>query len=132
MIRGPFSAVVDLHRSELTLEVDGRYAGTFPVRVPPGATVTEGQWLVDQKMIGLQNSVAPAAYATAPADTGRTIVLRTASSFGAQSGGPTLTIASGSVAPTPSPSSATIQVAPQDAEDLADILSVGSRVVVRR
>jgi hypothetical protein len=130
VVRGPFSAVVDLHRNELTLEVDGRYAGTFSVTVPPGSTVTEGQWAVDQKVAGQPNAVAPAAYTTPPAAADRAIVLRSAA--GAQPGGPTLTITSGNPATPPSPGAVAIQVAPQDAEDLSDILSVGSRVVVRK
>jgi len=132
VIRGPFSAVVDLRRGELTLEVDGRYAGTFPVSVPPGITVTEGQWLVDQKLSGTQNSIAPAAYAAAPPTADRTIVLRNASTVGAQPGGPSLMIASGASPAGPSAGGAAIRVAPQDAEELSDILSIGSRVVVRR
>jgi LysM repeat protein len=127
VVRGPFSAVVDLHRNELTLEVDGRYAGTFAVSVPPG-TVVEGQWLVEQKLAGSQNSVTPAAYAAAPA-ADRSIVLRNAA--GAPAGGPVLTIASGPATGTTT-GAAAIRVAPQDAEDLSDILSIGSRVIVRK
>lgn len=130
VVRGPFSAVVDLHRNELTLEVDGRYAGTFSVTVPPGTAVTEGQWTVDQKVAGQSNGVAPAAYAMPPAAADRAIVLRSAA--GAQPGGPTLAITSGHSAAPPSPGAVAIQVAPQDAEDLSDILSIGSRVIVRK
>jgi LysM repeat protein len=127
VVRGPFSAVVDLHRSELTLEVDGRYAGTFPVTVPAG--VTEGQWLVEQKLVGSASPVTPAAYA-APVAADRTIVLRNAASLGAPQGGPALTIASNPAAAAPG--TAAFRVAPQDAEDLSDILSIGSRVTVRK
>ena len=127
IVRGPFTAVVDLHRNELTLEVDGRYAGTFPVNVPPGSAVAEGQWLVDQKLGGSPTGAPASAYA-APAPAERTIVLRNAA--GGALPGPTLTIASGTA--PPSPNAAAIRVAPQDAEDLSDILSLGSRVVVRK
>lgn len=130
VVRGPFSAVVDLHRNELTLEVDGRYAGTFNVSVPPGITVTEGQWTVDQKVAGQPNAVAPASYTSPPSAADRIIVLRAAAV--AQPGTPMLTITSGTTATPPSPGAAAIQVAPQDAEDLSDILSIGSRVVVRK
>ena len=127
VVRGPFSAVVDLHRKELTLEVDGKYAGTFAVTVPPGTTVGEGQWLVDQKLEGLQGSFAPAAASTA---NDRTIILRNAAGGTAGSAGAMLMIASTSaVGP---PGAASIRVAPQDADDLSDILSIGSRVVIRR
>lgn len=130
VVRGPFSAIVDLHRNELTLELDGRYAGTFNVTVPPGTAVTEGQWMVDQKVAGQPNGVAPAAYTSPSAPADRAIVLRSAA--GAQPGAPTLAITSGHAATPPNPGAAAIQVAPQDAEDLSDILSIGSRVVVRK
>jgi LysM repeat protein len=130
VVRGPFSAVVDLRRSELTLEVDGRYAGTFPVAVVPGTTVAEGQWLVDQKLVGTQTpGTATAAASAAVAD--RSIVLRNGASPGGPPNGPTLTIASNPPAGA-NPGAAAIRVAPQDAEDLSDILSIGSRVSVRR
>jgi LysM repeat protein len=47
VVTGPFSAVVDLGSSQLTLLVDGRYAGKFSITVPIGSTVSEGEWLVD-------------------------------------------------------------------------------------
>jgi LysM repeat protein len=118
VVRGPFSAVVNLHRSELTLEVDGRYAGTFPISVPSGAQVTEGPWLVDQK----QELVA----------SSRSIVLRSAATSAAALAAPKLTITSSASPAGVGVPASEIQVAPQDAEDLADILSVGSRVTVRR
>ncbi len=131
VVRGPFSATVDLHRNQLTLDLDGRYAGSFAVTVPPGAAVSEGQWLVDQKLQGLPASAAPSAYSPAPAVANDcAIVLRNAAGATASSGGPLLMIASSSAASAPGAPS--IRVTPQDAEDIADILSVGSRIVVRR
>jgi LysM repeat protein len=125
VVRGPFSAVVDLHRGELTLEVDGRYAGTFPINVAPGS-VNEGQWLVDQKLAGSSGAAAQATGVTPASD--RIIVLRSAT--GGALPAPALTIVSETSAATVQ--SAAIRVTPQDAEDLSDILSVGSRVIVRR
>jgi LysM repeat protein len=117
VVRGPFGAVVDLHRCELTLEVDGRYAGTFPISVPPGTQVSEGPWLVDQK-----DAVA----------SSRSIVLRSAANSAASLAAPKLTITASTTSADAGMPGSEIQVAPQDAEDLSDILSVGSRVVVRR
>lgn len=132
VVRGPFTATVDLHCNELTLEVDGRYAGTFPVAVPPGVTVAEGQWLVDQKTGATLNPVTPAAYPAAPAPADLAIVLRSAASASGSTTAPMLTITS-SAAPAPPGAVATaLRVSPQDAADLSDILSIGSRVVVRR
>ena len=49
VLRGPFSAVVDLTRKQLSLTVDGRYAGKFPVTVSPGHAIADGEWLVGNK-----------------------------------------------------------------------------------
>ena len=132
VVRGPFTATVDLHRNELTLEVDGRYAGTFPVAVPPGVTVAEGQWLVDQKTGAALNSVTPAAYPAAPAPADLAIVLRSAASAGGSPTAPTLTITSSAAPAAPGAAATALRVSPQDVADLSDILSIGSRVVVRR
>jgi LysM repeat protein len=131
VVRGPFSAVIDLRRNELTLMVDERYAGKFRVSVPPGTTLTDGQWLVDQKLSGPSSTANPSAYATTPIAADRTIILRNAATTGA-AGVPTLIIGSG---PTPAGLTASppsLRVSPQDAEELSDILSIGSRVVVRK
>jgi LysM repeat protein len=134
VIRGPFSAVVDLRRSQLTLMLDGRYAGKFPIIVPTGSTVTEGQWLVDQKLIASPASVTQTAYALAPATVDRAIVLRgeDASTGKPAAVGLTITIASGPLATGAAGNPPAIRISPQDAEELSDILSVGSRVTIRK
>jgi LysM repeat protein len=129
VVRGPFAAAVDLRRSELTLTIDDRYAGKFRVTVPPGATLTEGQWLVEQKLAGSTPTASPSAYATTPIAADRSIILRNALATAA--GPPTLIIASGQT-PSGAGSPPSLRVSPQDAEELSDILSVGSRVVVRK
>jgi LysM repeat protein len=126
VVRGPFSAVVDLRRSEMSLEVGGCYAGTFPVTLPPGGAVAEGQWLVEQK---LGSSSVTTAASAPPAPPYRQIILRSANA-GATTPSATLMIDASSD-PLPSRPDA-IRVAMQDAEELSDILSVGSRVTVRR
>lgn len=127
VVRGPFAAVVNLHRNELTLEIGGNYAGTFAVSVPPGTSVGEGQWLVDQKLEGLQGSFRPS---TTQVTNDRTIILRDASGAAGTPSGAMLMIAS--TAAVGPPGAASLRVSPQDAEDLSDILSVGSRVVIRK
>jgi hypothetical protein len=131
VVPGPFSAVVDLGRSELTLQVAGRYAGKFPVTVPIGAAVSEGEWLVDQKLVAPATGVTQSAYTSAPPKVDHAIVLRGSSESAAPTGGPTLAISSSSN-PTPGASAAAIQISAADAEDLSDILSIGSSVVIRR
>ena len=130
VLRGPFSAVVDLHRGEVTLTVEDRYAGKFRVSVPTGTTLSDGQWVVDQKLTGPPSTANPSAYAATPFPTDRTIILRNAANV-APGGSPTLIIASGSEAGLAANPPA-LRVSPQDAEELSDILSIGSRVVVRR
>ncbi len=116
VVRGPFSAVVDLARKQITLMVDGRYAGKFPVSVRPGNTVSDGQWVVERKHI-------------APAE--RAIVLqRDAAAPGTAA--PTLVIAGAPLTANFANTGALIHVSAKDAEELSDILSVGSRVVTRR
>jgi len=132
VVPGPFSAVVDLRRSQLTLMVDGRYAGKFPVTVPAGATLSEGEWVVDQKLVAPAANVAPIGYTVARTAVDRTIVLRGKSDAAPTAAGPTLTIASGTTASDAVAASPAIQVSPADAEDLSDILSIGSRVTIRR
>jgi LysM repeat protein len=132
VVPGPFSAVVDLGRSELTLQVAGRYAGKFPVTVPIGAAVSEGEWLVDQKLVAPASGVTQSAYTTEPPKVDHAIVLRGSSDSAAPSGGPTLAISSSSNPTSPGVSAAAIQISAADAEDLSDILSIGSRVIIRR
>jgi LysM repeat protein len=132
VVPGPFSAIVDLGRSELTLQVAGRYAGKFPVTVPIGATVSEGEWLVDQKLVAPASGVTQSAYTTAPPTVDHAIVLRSESEAAAPTGGPTLAIASSSTPTAPGASAAAIQVSAANAEELSDILSIGSRIIIRR
>lgn len=131
VVRGPFSAVVDIGRKQLTLMVDDRYAGKFPVTVPSAAAVTEGQWLVDEKSILPAASVTQSAYSPAPA-VDRAIVLRGEPTAGQSAAGSTLTIASSETPANSAAGPPAIRVSPQDAEELSDILSIGSRVVIRR
>ncbi len=130
VVRGPFSAIVDLPRNEITLMLSDRYAGKFHVMVSPGVSLTDGQWLVDQKLTGLPSTADRSAYATTPIAAEPSIVLRNASPSAA-SATPTLVIASGS-APGFAANPPALRVSSQDAEELSDILSIGSRVTVRR
>jgi hypothetical protein len=98
--------------------------------VPPGTTLADGQWLVDQKLAGSASTASPSAYATTAVASDRSIILRNAAAT--SSAAPTLIISS-SLAPTGiAATPASIRISPQDAEEISDILSVGSRVVVRK
>lgn len=143
VVRGPFSAVVELGRQQLTLMLDGRYAGKFPISVAPGASLPEGEWVVADKPVTPVPATVP--YGTPPASmaaatTSRDLLLKNAANpalgvplvIGSHpsaqpdyqqvgAGG----AASGGTMPY-------LKVAPTDANELADILSVGSRVEIRR
>jgi LysM repeat protein len=132
VMRGPFSAVVDLSRNEVALSLADRYAGRFRVAVPQGTTINDGQWVVDHKLAGPANTANPSISATAPTPPAdRTIILRSASAPTA-AGAPTLVITSDASTTRVAANVPSLRVSPQDAEELSDILSVGSRVVVRR
>jgi LysM repeat protein len=116
VVRGPFSAVVDLQRSEMSLEVGGCYAGSFPVTPPADAATSEGEWVVSgplgpERALVLQRTGTNAA-------PGQKVALGNISAGAAQQIG--------------AASQRFITLSAQDAEDVTDILSVGSRVTVRR
>jgi LysM repeat protein len=121
VVHGPFAAVVELSKQQLTLALDGRYAGRFPIIAEPGAENHEGQWVLEQKL----NNPATGAGS-------RVLVLRSNSPLGV---GEAISITDGSTTTTTGPTAVAppaIRLSAQDAEDLAGILSVGSRVVIRR
>ncbi|MBN2021268.1 MAG: LysM peptidoglycan-binding domain-containing protein [Pirellulales bacterium] len=119
VIRGPFAAIVDLNRCALTLfTVDGRYAGRFAIGAGPESAGQDGTFMVTDKtdISALGPGVSP-VYGTrwiglgerlglhgtnAPQDVGRTM------------------------------NQGCIALGQRDIEDLYDILSIGSRVVIRR
>ncbi|WP_442484511.1 LysM peptidoglycan-binding domain-containing protein [Aeoliella sp. SH292] len=115
VLRGPFFAVVDVERQQLALMVAERYAGRFSVKTEGQAT-TEGEWVITQKQMP-----------SAPGATSKQLVLET---VGGQVGGPQLVI--GPPSDSSPVTAGAILVAPTDQEDLFDILSIGSRVIIRR
>lgn len=127
VVRGPFQAIVDLDQQKLTLMIGGRYAGRFPVRLE-GAASSGGDWAVEQKS-ELPAPASPyAAYEpVAPSTAGyKTVVLRQPGA----SAGPTVALTAAEA--PPATHQGRIAVALRDLDDLYDILSVGSRVTIRR
>jgi hypothetical protein len=124
VIRGPFSAVVDMDRKQLTLMLGDRYAGKFGVAIPEGISLSEGAWeVVDTLSISQQGQAQ------------RSLVLNRLDVTGSQAQSGLLLGAvqvdqlrqRGS-----QPQSPVVGLAPVDADEVADILSIGSRVVIRR
>lgn len=125
VVRGPFMGVVDVSDAELTLTINGRFAGKYAVQLD-GAATGEGEWTVAQKQLE-PATVAP-TQPTAAAPVDRKLVLQSVDNANA-----TVVIAS-TMAPSvgATPPQGTIRIAAEQSEDLYDILSVGSRVVIRR
>lgn len=128
VIPGPFNAKIDISARELTLMLGRRYAGRFPIEFDPSLTVEDGNWLVDQKPITPTGGL----YSASPGESGesRSIVLSNPSAVGGQVA--VLRSASGSSQVASEPVARTIKLKQDDANDLYDILSVGSRVTIRR
>jgi LysM repeat protein len=141
VVRGPFSAVVDLSDRQMTLLLEGRYAGKFSVDLSSEVMLPEGEWVVLEKPASPMSQASP--YAPASPAVTRSLRLRNAAATDANPGVP-ITIGSApaveareievggvrTVEERPSPY--LVKVAPNDADELVDILSVGSRVVIRR
>jgi LysM repeat protein len=133
VIRGPFSATVDLGKSQMTLLIAGRYAGRFPITAEPNASACEGQWIVEQKLSAPSTSAAGAAssvYAMAsPAPVDHVLVLLKGSSPGGE-----ISITSGPSSPSAPTAAAppAFHLAPGDADEVADILSVGSQLTIKK
>jgi len=134
VVHGPFSAVIELGKGQLTLMLGDRYAGRFPILTESAAVQSEGEWTLEQKLVNPAadaSGVVSASYSASAAPVDRTLVLRSDSP---QAAGTTISITSGPTTPTgpTAVAPAAIRLSPQDAEELADILSIGSRVTIRK
>ena len=128
VMRGKFSALVDLSERTMTLMLDRRYAGKFAIEMDPATAIEEGQWKVDQKLLtpGGGGVYGPASGAAED----RSLLLANAASPNSPAAvlrGP------GSSDPaSPQPAGRVIRLKSADVNDVYDILSVGSRVTIRR
>lgn len=120
VLQGPFLGTVDLTNNELTLEIDGCYAGRFPVTVENGAVIPPGEHEV------LRKEENPQYFD----DTNDQII---ASNDPANPyGGYAIHLDGGIVLHSTGGPGGSISLSPRDAEDIFGILSVGSKVAVRR
>jgi lipoprotein-anchoring transpeptidase ErfK/SrfK len=126
VVRGPFRAIIDLDDHELTLMLDDLYAGRFPIRVGQDEPQLEGNFEVRSKMHDpAYQGPAGTFHARDPNNPfgdrkldldGRIAIHGTnAPQDVGKSGGP-----------------GTISLRQEDVAHVYDILSVGSRVVIRR
>lgn len=123
VVRGPFSAFVELGQSRLTLWLNGRYAGRFNVTPGQDAPVTDGEFAVLDKV---ENPTYLSAAGTiAPGDPQNPLG-RFWLDLGNRMG-----IHASREANSQDPRGY-YRMAPPDAEDVYDILTVGSRVYIQR
>ncbi len=128
VLRGPFSAVIDLSERKMTLKLERRYAGQFALEMDPTSTIEEGEWKVDQKNLtpGAGGIYAPAGTPTEDRSmllanianpTGQAAVLRGPGAPGAMAS---------------QPASRVLKLKTTDVGDVYDILSIGSRITIQR
>ena len=128
VVRGPFSARIDLSDRSMVLMLDRRYAGQFPLEIEPTTSVEEGYWSVNQKLL-TPGSVGMIGSASDPPSEERSILLTSTGSSGQ------VTVLRGPGVATPgtsTPVERVIKFRGTDVEDVYDILSVGSQVIIRR
>ncbi len=119
VVRGPFSALVDLGKLELTLMLQQRYAGRFAIGLGMGFPKAEGTFFVRDKR---QDQAPGGSLAGRPAakpriDLGNQVFIEGASdprAIGRADG------------------RGSISLGDRDMDDVFGILSVGSRVVIQR
>ena len=126
VVRGPFDATIDLEKLELTLNLQGRYAGRFSIGTGNDYPQLEGSYTVREMMIG------PTYYGRdgtiAPDDPDNPLGERWIgldSRIGIHGTNDPRSV--GSVG-----GRGAICLGKRDIDDVFDILTIGSRVVVRR
>ena len=128
VMRGPFSALIDISQRKMTLMLDRRYAGRFSLDFNSQVTVEEGHWEVNQKLLTPANVSLPGSGPMTPSEE-RSLMLSNVN------GGATkVAILRGTTTSNPLAATAgrEMRMNPTDAKDVFDILSLGSRVVIRR
>jgi LysM repeat protein len=130
VVRGPFEAVVELGRYEMTLFLGGRYAGRFRIGVGRDRAKLEGAFVVQDKKTrpiyyGPDGAVVPADDPSNPLG-GRLLNLGTVTEpWGIHGTDSVKNLGSNE-------GRGVICLSARDIDDVYDILSVGSRVTVRR
>ena len=124
MVRGPFEAVVTLHRCELMVRVGGRYAGRFPIGECRDTKQLLGTFRVQEKSTSPQ-SRGGGDDAGMPGGTSNrlSIVLE---------GGTRIQGIDDSRDPRRSNAGGCICLGPRDVEDVYDMLCIGSLVTIQK
>ncbi len=126
VVRGKFSATIDKDEHLLTLWLNGRYAGRFPIGLGRDYSTPEGEFVVQNKV---ENPTYYGPDRVIAAEDPNNPLGERWIDLGNQIG----------IHGTNDPSSigrdasrGCIRMSPRDIEDVYDILSIGSRVVIRR
>ncbi|MHB1037116.1 MAG: L,D-transpeptidase family protein [Pirellulales bacterium] len=126
VVRGPFHAVVDLERRQLTLTLQGRYAGRFPIGLGRDRNTPAKEFVVKKKVPNPTyygpDRIIPPGDPSNPLG-GRLIELE--DQIGIHGTNDPAGVAKGEA-------KGSIALAPRDINDVYDILSEGSKVIVRR
>ena len=126
VVRGPFSAVVDLNQKNMTLWIESRYAGSFPINVGRDQVAPPGTFEVKDKV---ENPIYYGPDQVIGADDPANPLGERWISLGQQLG------IHGSNDPQGTARAderGCIRLSDRDIHDVYDILSVGSKVVIRR
>ncbi|QDT75882.1 LysM peptidoglycan-binding domain-containing protein [Lacipirellula limnantheis] len=128
VVQGPFSAIVDLGKRRMTLMLDRSYAGRFSIELDPTASIEEGSWKVDQKLL---TPIVGGVYGQpAGAKEDRGLLLTSTTNPTSQ---PAMLRGPGTADQVSAPPvSRVIRFNATDVNDVYDILSVGSTITVRR
>lgn len=128
VMQGPFSAIVDLGKRRMTLMLDRSYAGKFTIELDPTASIEEGTWKVDQKLL---TPVVGGVYGQPTGATEDRGLLITSTTTPTSQ--PAMLRGPGSADQVSAPPvSRVIRFKASDVEDVYDILSVGSTITIRR
>ena len=130
VMHGPFHAMIDLKRNEMALVVDGRYAGRFPIRAGIDNTNAEGTWTVTGKQANpVYQSMGQTVQGGDPSNPLGAKMLSLQSATGPPS--QPLGIHGSQLGGETDPRGY-LRLSSKDVNDVFDILSVGSKVTVRR
>ncbi|HEX3655880.1 MAG TPA: L,D-transpeptidase family protein [Pirellulales bacterium] len=125
VLRGPFDASVNLTNYELTLMLRGRYAGRFKVGIGQDHSTPEGEFVVKNKVTNPAYPGPPPVAADDPANPLGERWIDLGNQIGIHGTNDPASIGRAE-------SRGCIRLSPTDVEDVYDILSIGSKVVIRR
>jgi len=125
VLRGPFDASVNLTSYELTLMLRGRYAGRFKVGIGHDHSTPEGEFVVKNKVTNPAYPGPPPVAADDPANPLGERWIDLGNQIGIHGTNDPASIGRAE-------SRGCIRLSPTDVDDVFDILSIGSKVVIRR